>query len=99
MSNLEMWSLIVGFFLPLAIAFVMQQHWHEQLKAVVGFVICAIAGAGTAYFQGEFTGRRFIEAGLVILVTAMATYRNFWKPTGVAPTIENKTTFTSPPAP
>lgn len=91
MSNLEMWSLIVGFLLPPALSIVMQTGWSQQLQAIVAFAACAIAGAGTAYFQGDLTGERFVEAGLVILVTTIATYKGFWKPTGVSPTIEAAT--------
>ncbi len=93
MSNLEMWALIVGFALPPVLSLVMQTGWGEQLQAVVAFAACALAGAGTAYFQGDFTGRRFVEAGLVVLVTAIATYKGFWKPTKISPAIEAKTTL------
>lgn len=91
MSNLEMWALIVGFALPPALAFVMQSDWSARLQSVIAFLACAVAGAGTAYLQGDLTGERFVEAGLVILVTTIATYKGFWKPTGVAPAIETKT--------
>ena len=91
MSNLEMWALIVGFLLPPALSFVMQSGWSQRLQAIVAFAACAIAGAGTAYFQGELTGERFVEAGLVILVATIATYKGFWKPTGISPSIEVKT--------
>lgn len=91
MTNFQMWSLIVGFALPPVLAVVQQTSWSSRLKAVVAFVASAVAGAGVAYFQGDLTGRRFVEAGLVVLVTAVATYQSFWKPTGVAPAIETKT--------
>lgn len=91
MSNFEMWSLVVGFALPPVLSIVQQSSWSSQIRAVVAFLACAIAGAGVAYFQGDLTGRRFVEAGLVVLVTAVATYRNFWKPTLVAPKIESAT--------
>lgn len=91
MTNFEMWNLIVGFVLPPALSIVIQSAWSERLKAIVAFVACAVAGAGVAYFQGELTGQRFVEAGLVVLVTAVATYRNFWKPTGISPAIESRT--------
>jgi VIT1/CCC1 family predicted Fe2+/Mn2+ transporter len=86
-----MWSLIVGFFLPIVIAFIIQTGWSQRLQAVAAFAVAAVAAAGTVYFQGELTGKRFIEAGLLILVTAIATYKGFWKPTGIAPGIETKT--------
>lgn len=93
MSNLEMWALIVGFFLPVVLSVLIQSHWSTQVQAVFAFVACAVAGAGTAYFQGDLTGKRFVEAGLVILVTSIATYKGFWHPTKVAPAIEEKTTL------
>lgn len=91
MSEFEMYSLIVGFLLPPVLSVVVQSSWSDRLKAVVAFVACAVAGAGVAYFQGDLTGKRLVEAGLVVLVTALATYRNFWKSTGIAPAIETKT--------
>jgi VIT1/CCC1 family predicted Fe2+/Mn2+ transporter len=87
-----MWALVVGFLLPPALAVVQQTGWPSKVKAVVAFAASALAGAGTAYFQGDLTGRRFVEAGLVVLVAAMATYHGFWKPTEVAPKIEKATT-------
>lgn len=91
MSSLEMWSFIVGFALPPVLSVVMQSGWSVRLQAVIAFLACAVAGAGTAYLQGDLTGERFVEAGLVILVTTIATYKGFWKPTGVSPSIETKT--------
>lgn len=95
MTNIVMWSSIVGFFLPPALALVMQPKWTDRVRSSVAFVACAVAGAGTAYFQGDLTGRRFVEAGLVVLVTAMTTFRNFWKTTGVTPRIESVTALDS----
>lgn len=91
MTNMVMWALVVGFFLPPALAIIQQPRWSNRVRSVVAFLACAVAGAGTAYFQGDLTGRRFVEAGLVVLVTAMSTFRNFWKTTGVTDTIEQAT--------
>jgi VIT1/CCC1 family predicted Fe2+/Mn2+ transporter len=91
MDDLAMWSLVVGFFLPLALSVVIQTGWSEAAKAAVAFLAAAAAGAGTAYFEGDLTGRSFVSAALVVLVSALATYRSFWKPTGVAPSIETAT--------
>lgn len=100
MSNLEMWSLVVGFLLPPVLSIVQQPRWSETTQSVVAFLACALAGAGTAFFQGDLTGRRFAEAGLVILVAAIATYKGFWKPTKISPAIEALTSpSTSPRGP
>lgn len=95
MSNLELWALVVGFFLPPALAIVQQAKFSDPIRAVIAFVACALAGAGTAYFQGDLTGRRFVEAGLVVLVAAVSTYHGFWKSTSIAPRIEKATNFGS----
>lgn len=91
MTDFEMYALLVGFFLPPVLAIVQQSSWSNQLRAAVAFAACLVAGAGTAYFQGDLTGKRFVTAALVVMTTGLATYRNFWKPTGVSPTIEAKT--------
>lgn len=96
MSNLVMWSLVVGFFLPPVQAIVQQAHWPSQLRAAVNFAACAVAGVGIAFFQGDLTGRRFVEAALVTLVTTIAVYQGLWKPSNVAPAIEKATTVGDP---
>jgi VIT1/CCC1 family predicted Fe2+/Mn2+ transporter len=88
-----MYSLIAGFLLPPVLAIVQQQGWSDQIRAVVAFLACALVGAGVAYFQGDLTGKRVVTGILVVMVTALTTYRNFWKPTQIAPAIEAKTTL------
>lgn len=92
-SDFQMYTLIVGFFLPPVLAIVQQRTWSLQIRAAVAFVACVLAGAGVAYFQGDLTGKRLISGALIVLVTGLATYQSFWKPIGVAPTIEEKTSF------
>lgn len=91
MSNLQQWSLIVAFFVPPVVALINQQQWSSRLKAVVFFAVSLLAAAGTAYFQGDLTGKRFLDSALVIVAAAAAYYHGLWKPTDVAPTIEKAT--------
>lgn len=93
-----MWSLIVGFFMPPVQAVIQQTGWSSRLRAVVNFVACAVAGAGVAFFQGDFTGKRFVESALVVLVTTIAVYKGTWKSTGIAPAIEEATSPGSTPS-
>lgn len=92
MSKLEMWALVVGFLLPPVLALVQQTQWSDRLRSVVAFVACLIAGAGTVYVQQEeWDWSDWMSTSLVVLVTAVATFRNFWKPTGISTAIEQKT--------
>ena len=90
-DNIEMWSLVVGFFLPLGIAVVQQVKWSNGLRSIVAFVICAIAAAGTVAIAGDLTGKTWITSALLILVSAIATYKMLWQNTGVTTWIEERT--------
>lgn len=93
LNNVELWSLIVGFFLPLAISVVQQQRWGSGFRAVVGFVVCLVAAAGTVFFtHGLHVDEHLVKSALLVIVTAQATYSNLWKPTGVSPSVEAATT-------
>lgn len=95
MSNLLMWSLVIGFFMPPVQSVIQQTKWSARFRALVNFLACAIAGAGIAYFQGDFSDRRFVESSLVVLVTAISVYSGTWKPSGISPTIEKATSLKS----
>lgn len=92
MSNTDMWSLIVGFFLPIGIAFVQQQKWQTAFRAAVGFALCLLAAVGTVLIQvGSWDWHKWIQSALLIVVTAISTYEGFWKKTGIGPAIERAT--------
>lgn len=91
MGNLEQWSLIVAFFVPPAVAVINQTKWPSKVKAAVFFGVSLVAAAGTAYFQGDLTGKRWLDSALLIVAAGAAYYHGLFKPTGVAPTIEEAT--------
>lgn len=96
-TDLLMYSALVGFLLPPVLAIVIQSSWSQRAQAVVAFLACLIAGAGTAYFEADLDGRTWVSSALVVLTTGLATYRNFWKPTGIAPAIEARTNLGGSP--
>jgi len=100
MSDLDMWTLVVGFVLPLVLSVIIQTGWSPRLQAILAFVVAAIVAAVTLYLKNDLTGRSWVSATLVILVTAIATYHGFWKPTNVANSIESRTNIGggAPPA-
>jgi hypothetical protein len=90
-SDILMYSALVGFLLPPVLSIVIQSGWPQRVQAVVAFLACLAAGAGTAYFEADLDGRTWVSASLIVLTTGLATYRNFWKPTGISPAIEKAT--------
>lgn len=93
LSNLTLWAGVVAFFIPLLLAFLNQSHWSKLIKGLTFFVASMIAAAGTAYFQGDLTGKRFIDAALIILAGGIVFYQGFWKSSTIAPLVERLTTF------
>jgi hypothetical protein len=91
LGPVALWLLAVGFFSPLVIAVIQQTRWSPRRQAVVAFLFYVVVAAVTAWLQGIFTAFGIVTAFLVIFVTAATAYRNLWKPTGIAPAIQNAT--------
>lgn len=97
MSNLEMYALVVGFLMPLLLAVIIQSHWSSGLKATLAFGACLVAAAGTVYFQQpDWDWHDWIGSSLLVLVTAIASYKGVWKPTGISDGIETNTNVVTP---
>jgi hypothetical protein len=94
-NDLAMWSLIVGALLPPVVALVQRPTWLPWVRSVVTVGACIIAGGATAWFSGSLTGPFTITSILLILTSALATYKGFWKPTEIAPKIEAATSPTT----
>lgn len=92
LPDLVMWSGLVGFGMPPLVAIINQATWASWVRAIVTLLLCVAAGAGTAYFDGNLTGQRWTTAALIVATAAIASYRMFWRPSGIAPGIEAATT-------
>ena len=92
MTNLAQWSAIVAFVIPLVMALLNQTQWAAHIKAALFFAVSLVAAGGTAYFQGDLTGKRWLDSALIIVPAAAAFYHGFWKPVGIAPKLEEITT-------
>jgi biotin transporter BioY len=100
MSNADMWALIVGFFVPPIESIIQQPTWPRWFKSIVMFVVSIVVGMGTMYFAGTlqfgtYTERKdLITVILLVMVTTITTYNGLWKPTTIAPKIEQATSPT-----
>ena len=96
MSDVDMWTLIVGFFTPVIISVIQQPKWSDALRSGVAFLCCIIISVVTLFLNNgvsfsNVTIREWVTAVLVILVTSISTYKGWWKPTGISPAIEKAT--------
>ncbi len=91
MTDLQMWSLLMGSLLPPVIAVVQQPRLPQYARALITFAICVVVGFMTAYLNHDLGGRPVTSAILLVLVTALTTYRNLWSKLGITQAIEDAT--------
>jgi hypothetical protein len=90
-ENVAAWTALAAFLLPPVMAVINQPKWSPQIKSGLAFLACLGVAAVTTWLQGDFAGGDYITAALTALTVAQATYQGFWKPTGIAPGIEEGT--------
>jgi hypothetical protein len=89
MTDQDMWALLVGALLPAGVAAINRVAWPSWLKGVVAVVVSVLAGGVTVYLTGQLNGLAWTRAALVVAFAALAAYRTWWHPTGIARAIES----------
>ena len=96
MSDLELWSVVVGTMLPGLVAVVNRSRWVGWVKGLVALGSSLLAALGTAWLHGELTAASFtpgswVHSALFVTVATFGMYRLLWHPTGWAQVIERVT--------
>ncbi len=78
-QTLIMWSALVAWAMPPAIACINQSYWPSIVKLVTTLALSTGAAAGTAALQGEITPPRWVTSALVIATGAVLTYKTAWE--------------------
>jgi hypothetical protein len=91
LGPVALWLMAVGFFSPPVIAIIQQSRWSARRQSIVAFLFYLVVAAVTAWLNGIFTAVGLVTAVLVVFVIASTAYKALWKPTGVAPAIEQAT--------
>lgn len=94
MSNLQLWSSVVGVVMPVLISLVNQPQWRPWVKSAVAIASSVIAAGVTCELSGQLSTSDLAGAAITVATAAIATYHLFWKPTGAAPKIEAATSRT-----
>lgn len=81
MGNVEAMALIVGVVMPLIVTLVKQSGLDRRWNQLIAIVACALAGAGTAWATGQFTGTTVVAAIAIVLATAQVNYNLLWRDT------------------
>lgn len=86
---------IGGGLLPFVIALINQSHWSPKLRGAVAFLVCLGGAAALAYWHGTLTWGDWRNTAIVVTGAAMVMYHALWKPSGLAPAVEDATTVGS----
>ena len=97
------WDGLVAMVAPILMSLIYQSHWSTSQKENATWVISLVLGGAVTFFAGGLTGGWVTVGGVVfnfgvILVGATNLHDKFFRPTGIANTIETATTLkkTSP---
>lgn len=88
MENKDLMALVVGAVLPPLIAVITQMGWASRVKSIVALLVCALAGAGTAYYDGTLSVVDVGRSIMLVIISTQTFYRALWKPTGIARMVE-----------
>jgi peptidoglycan/LPS O-acetylase OafA/YrhL len=82
-----------GVAMPFIIALINQRGWDPKLKGLIAFVACLGASAILAAVHGTFTLANWRDTAVLVTGASMVMYHALWKPSGIAPAVEAKTTI------
>lgn len=80
----------IGALMPLLVSVVVQSRWTSHVKALIAFGSVAALGFGAVLSDAAAMSDVFVALP-VAAVTMQAMYEKYWKPTGIAPWIEDVT--------
>jgi len=87
--TLDMYTTVVGFFLPMIIAIINKATWGQRLKYGISFAVVCLAAAFHLVFMGQFDLLDIPVTILKILTLTIGSYLVFWRPSGISDKIEN----------
>lgn len=89
--NIDMWTAVVGVFLPLLIGIVNRYGWPAWAKATGALILCVLAAAGDLYWKGQFDMKNWAQNFLAIFFLVVTTYKGFWSHMPFYKSLEEKT--------
>lgn len=82
-----------GIAMPFFIALVNQSTWSPKLRGLVAFGLCLGAAALLAALHGTLTVDHWRDSAIPVTGAALVMYHALWKPSDLAPAVEEATTF------
>lgn len=92
--DVQILTVISGVFIPLLVGLVSKQITHSGVKAVLNALLSTAAGTLAVLIEtgGEVSDVKIWIFNIALTwVISIATYYGLWKPTGVAPAVQDAT--------
>ncbi len=86
MTQLAQLSALVGFFLPILIAFLSHVGWSNAVRSGVAMAVIAVASVITVWADPNYgvTWHNWATSAIAMFLMAKTTYMAVWKPSGIA---------------
>jgi hypothetical protein len=90
-SDATLLATLAGVIVPLLVGIVTKLEAPAGLKAMVNAALTALGGLVATIVPGDFHWHPFLASWATAWVVSVATYYGLWRPTGVAPAVQQST--------
>jgi len=90
-SDTQMIGIVGGVLVPIIVGIIAKLNAPSGLKAILNAALSALTSVLAQIIPGSFQWRPFIVTWALTWVVSVATYYGLWKPTGIAPAVQNST--------
>jgi hypothetical protein len=87
---------IGGVVMPFIIAVINQSRWNVRVRGMVAFLACLVMAALLALLHGDLTVAAWRDTAILVTGSAMAMYHALWRPSGLAPAVQDATSIGGP---
>lgn len=88
----------ISIVLPVIAAVIIRPAWTDATKALVWLVLSIVAGGIGVWFDGRFNVANIAGTIGMVFVIGAVTYARLWRPTGIAPAVEENINHGPPPS-
>ena len=90
-DNLFLLSAVLGAIMPALTSMVIQAQWSSQVKGLVTVVVSVAVGFVATWIAGHWNSTDLTTSILTVFFIGTVVHRNFWKTSGIGPSIESAT--------
>ena len=90
-QDIQLLTVLTGVIVPLLVGLVTKSSASSGLKAFVNLILTAIGTALAQVIPATFEWKSFFISWLIAFAVSAGTYYGFYKPTGIAPAVNQST--------